>query len=250
MTTTQSTPSYLYGFMRTPAEPLPELVGVFGAPVLVQADGDLAAIVSPLAGIPARATRDELMAHSDVLQCLVADYDVVPASFGGVHADGFRLDALPRDDRKTIARLVAELSGRVEIQVKGQYDEAHVTLALVEGDARLKRLRASQRQSHATQLAIGTRFAEVLDRRRRSDVHTVTKRLSRIADRVALDAPMGEWGAFRLALLVARNSMEAAERVLSEVEALLAPAMDVTWIGPLPPYSFVQSGSARRRKAG
>ena len=31
---------------------------------------------------------------------------------------------------------------------------------------------------------------------------------------------------------------------------LFAPAMDVTWIGPLPPYSFVQSGSARRRKAG
>jgi len=90
----------------------------------------------------------------------------------------------------------------------------------------------------------------VLARLRLPDVQTVTIRLSQIADRVALDAPMGEWGAFRLALLVARNSMEAAELVLSEVEALLAPAVDVTWIGPLPPYSFVQSGSARRRKAG
>src|SRR3954451_9004091 len=101
-----SQPSYLYGFLRAPSAPLPELPGVFGAPVSMQVDGDLAAIVSPVPPGPHRAARDDVLAHSDVLQTLIADHDLVPAAFGTIYAGGFDLAQLPRAERRSLSHLL------------------------------------------------------------------------------------------------------------------------------------------------
>src|SRR4051812_30458168 len=182
-------PTYLYGFLRAPHPPLPALTGVFGAPVRTETAGDLSAIVSPLPRGQLRASRSDVLAHADVLQQLVVGYDVVPTAFGAVYADGFRIDELPRAQRRSLSGLLSALAERVEFQVKGRYDEAGVTRAIVDGDARLNRLRSARRQDHGTQLAIGSRFAELLDKRRRADTARVSKRLSRVAERLVADAP-------------------------------------------------------------
>src|SRR3954447_19796796 len=128
-------PCYVYGFLRTPDSPLPpDLIGVFGAPVGTQAGGDLTAVVSPLPAQPPRAARDDVLAHSDVLQALIGRYDVVPAAFGTVYPQGLDLDALPRGERRRLSRLLDDVSGRIELQVRATYDEVAITGALVESD--------------------------------------------------------------------------------------------------------------------
>jgi hypothetical protein len=238
-------PCYLYGFLRPPAAPLPELVGVFGARVQLQVDGDLAALVSPVPRGAQRATRSDVLAHSEVLQALLPDHDIVPAAFGTVYPEGLDVAALPRGERRALSRLVDELSDRVEVQVRATYDEAGATATIVDGDARLRRMRA-RKQDYSTQLAIGTRFAELLDRQRRSDTTTAAKRLSRIAERVAVDTPQGEWGAFRLSLLVQRRKLDDLERALAAMADEAGSHLTIDWVGPLPPYSFVQPAAKRR----
>src|SRR4051794_19690599 len=231
-------PCYLYGFMRAPQSPPPELTGVFRAPVMTQVDGDLAAIVSRLPSGPRRAARDDVIAHSEVLQALIADHDVVPAAFGTVYPQGFDVTALPRPERRSLLRLLDDLSGRVEIQVRATYDETAVTAALVDGDSRLRRLRSVRRQDYSTQLAIGSRFAEMLERQRHSDSQAVAKRMSRVADRISVEPPSGEWGAFRMALLVQRRKQHEMEQVLRDTADASASCFTMDWVGPLPPYSF------------
>jgi hypothetical protein len=239
-------PSYLYGFLRAPDEALPDLIGVFGAPVLAQVDGDLAAVVSPVPPGPHRAARDDVLAHSEVLQALIEDHDVVPAAFGTVYPQGFDIAALPRSERRAVSRLLDDLGGKVEVQVRATYDELGVTAAIVDSDSRLRRLRSTRNQDYPTQLAIGTRFAEVLDRRRRADSDAVAKTLSRVADRVLTEPPSGDWGAFRLSLLVQRRTLPDVESALQGLADGQASYLTMDWIGPLPPYSFVQSSTAKR----
>jgi hypothetical protein len=239
-------PCYLYGFLRTPPAPLPDMVGVFNAPVRTQADGEMAAVISPMPPGQLRAARDDVIAHSEVLQALLPDHDVVPAAFGTVYPNGFDLAELPRGERRSLSRLMDDLSGRVELQVRATYDEPGVTAMLVESDSRLRRLRQAKRQDYATKLAMGTRFAELLDRQRRSDVRNATKRVSRAVERVSIEDPNGEWGAFRLALLVQRKKLDDVVRILAEMADGVTSYLTVDWVGPVPPYTFV----ATTRRAG
>ena len=238
-------PCYLYGFLRTPDNPLPTLVGVFGAPVLTDADGELAAIVSPMPVTPPRAARDDVLAHSDVLQAMIGEHDVLPAAFGTVYPEGFDVAALPRGERRSILRLLDDLAGRIEYQAKATYDELGVTQAIVEGDARLRRMK-SRPQNHSTQLAIGTRFAEQLDRRKRGDADAAAKRLSRVAERIVAEPPSGQWGAFKLSMLVQRSKQDDLQQALYELGNDHFGYLAVDWMGPLPPYSFVQPGKRKR----
>jgi len=213
--------------------------------VRTQAGSGLTAVVSPMPAQPPRAARDDVLAHSDVLQALIGRYDVVPAAFGTVYPQGLDLDALPRGERRRLSRLLDDLSGRIELQVRATYDEVAITAALVESDSRLRRMRSARKQDYAAKLALGTRFAEVLDRRRRSDADTAAKYLSRLVDRVSIEPHSGEWGAFRLSLLVQRAKQNDIERALREF-ADRASYLQVDWLGPLPPYSFVDPPTAKR----
>lgn len=240
MSTTQAQPCYLYGFMRPPNAPIPQLTGVFGAPVETQVHGDLAVVVSAAPSSPQRAARDDVLAHSDVLQALIVDHDVVPASFGTVYPSGIHLGELPRGERRSISKLLDNLAGRVEYQVRATYNEVNITAALVDSDARLKRLRAKKQQDYGTQLAIGSRFAEVLDRRRRQDADAAGKKLAKAADQVLGEAPSGEWGAYRFSLLVSRRKQDDVESALRDLADSQAAHLTLDWVGPLPAYSFTQ----------
>jgi hypothetical protein len=239
-------PCYLYGFLRPPETPLPDLVGVFGAPVHTQVDGDLAVVVSPVPPGPHRAARDDVLAHSDVLQALILEYDVLPAAFGTLYPAGFDLSKLPRGERRSISRLLDDLGGKVEFQVRATYDELGVTASLVDSDSKLRRLRAARQQDYSTKLAIGTRFGEVLNRRRQHDADAAAKRLAKVADRVLTEPPTGQWGAYRLSMLVSRRKQDDLEQTLRDLADADSSYLTMDWVGPLPPYSFAQSPSAKR----
>jgi hypothetical protein len=192
-----------------------------------------------------RPRRDDVLAHSEVLQAILADHDVLPMSFGSVYPDGFDLAKLPGAQRRSLQRILDSIAGHVEMQVKATYDADTITHVLVTGDRRLRRMRET-RQDYAGQIALGSRFAGLLDQRRGADAERVTKRLSRLAARVAVDPPVGEWGAFRLSFLVERRKLDDFERGLDEVAAELDAELAMTWVGPLPPYSFVQETAGRK----
>src|SRR3954452_105104 len=80
---------YVYGVVRAGERvALPES-GVEGGPVGCLRHGDLAALVGETSGDPVRPSRRNVMAHTRVLQEVVAaGADVVPMQFGVVMPDG------------------------------------------------------------------------------------------------------------------------------------------------------------------
>jgi hypothetical protein len=232
-------PCYLYGIVRADdADRVPAVRGVTGAEVTTISSGDLAAVVSPLADVDLRPTRNDLLAHSDVLQAIVERCDVVPLRFGHifVRAEQVRRELLGRD-AESLLHTLDDLGGAVELHVKASYREEVVLAELMRSDRRLQRLR-SGRQDHARRLELGRHVADLLDARRHADAGHILDRAGRLATRTSVGSPSGDFGVVDAAFLVPRRTVPA---FLDEADRLAAEAstMTVRTMGPMAPYSFV-----------
>ena len=240
---------YVYGIVReADAAPLPAVRGVDGAAVAAVSGSGLAAVVTPLAGDDPRLGRADVLAHSDVVQALVDDRDVLPVRFGTVYPgpDQVRDDLLSANAR-SLSKSLDGLAGMVELQVKATYVEESLVAELVGADRRLQRLRATLRASpdYSTRVELGRRFATVLDARRESDARQISRALRKFAARVQSDRPASDFGVANLAFLVARSKLDSFRSGFDQLRSAVSARMHIRCVGPLAPYSFVGNGLSR-----
>lgn len=239
-------PLYLYGIVRAEAELPANCEGVGGAPVRLLEEGALGAIVGDLPSAAYEARRQDLVAHSDVLQGVVASFEVLPMGFGTVFTSEDELtDTFLRPNHDALDRMLDAVEGVVEIQVRAEYEPDEIARDIATSDRSLQKLQARvrSRDDVQTKIELGRRFATVLDQRRYADGRSIVDRLAPVArDASVGDAP-GEYGVVRASFLVARDDVtrfdEAAE---SSVESF-GGRVRIRCVGPLPPYSFVDASA-------
>jgi hypothetical protein len=229
---------YLYGVVRTgDLECIPQTTGVGGRPTTAISAGTLTAVVSRHDRSGVRATRADLLAHSDVLQSIVDCCDVLPVGFGNLYQsdDQIRRDLLEGHGRM-LSRMLDDIRDAVEVQVKATYDEDAVVSEVVGTDRRLQRMR--NKPGHDAQVEVGRRFAELLDARRSSDAARLLKRAGRVARKTAFGQPSGDFGVVNASCLVRRADVTTfVDEVQRAADAM--PAVAVRTVGPMPPYDFV-----------
>ena len=109
---------------------------------------DLGALVSDL-DADALSAPKAVRAHWRVLEEASASATVVPVRFGMVMADDDAVRArLLEANEPALAALLRELAGKVQLTVKGEYDEEGMLREVVRSDAR--RRRAARPQSAAS----------------------------------------------------------------------------------------------------
>jgi hypothetical protein len=238
-------PIYLYGISPSSNSSWHrDVTGVAGAPVRLITDGAVAAIVSELPEAEYRAKRRDLMAHSDVLQAAIADGDVLPMRFGTTFEDEAELrSGLLEPNRETLTGMLSRLAGKVEVQVKATYVEASVVAAIVEGDRAIARLRS--RKDLESQVELGRRFADALDRKRNADGGAIVKRLSGSSSEYELGDAPGDYGVVNVSFLIDRDEIERFDEVVERLRSDVSEMMTVRYLGPLPPYSFVDTSALR-----
>lgn len=236
-------PRYVYGLVRADGPALPDVAGVAGGRLDTVEHGPVAAVVSDVPDGDVRARRADLLAHSDVLQALIAERDVVPVRFGSVYTSPAQVqrELLERHGR-ALRRLLDDLSGLVEVQVKAGYDEAAIAAVLVGSDRKLARMQAGVaggRNGYGARIELGRRFAELLERRRRADAHALATALEGAAVALRAGDPPGEYGVVNLSLLVRRDGLARFDRETEALAGSVGDLMTLSVMGPLPPYSFV-----------
>jgi hypothetical protein len=224
---------YLYGITR-PRE-IPRRFGDEGIS-LVEKDGR-AAIVSELDDDGAvEATRRNLLAHADVVEQLHEDAVVLPARFGHIlesREEALELLALPE-----IEQLLERHARTCELTLKGTYEEG----VLAEVAAELQPLRQAYRAAPSVDagIALGEAVGEQLADRRARDESQVLDALRPLILDFVSSRPGGEFAAFNLALLAARDQADSIAAQLEKLADRLSPPLHFKLVGPLPPYSFVR----------
>ena len=203
----------------------------------------LAAIVTDAAAAGVKAT--ELMRrHWRVLEALADTATVLPVRFGTAMASEDAVVAeflAPRHDE--LSAQLATLDGKVQLTVKGTYDEQALMRAIVERSPAAARMRERiggmpAAASHFERIKLGELVAAEVEQERERDAAWLHERLDGLAVATSRAQAGGTDGAVNAAFLVERGRVHEFSRAAEEAADTLADRVTLRLMGPMPPYSF------------
>ena len=205
---------------------------------------DIAALVSDVdAGQPVAAAL--LRAHWRALEEVATSTTVLPVRVGTVLADDRSvIDDFLAPGHEELAAGLAELAGKVQLTVKGFYDEAALMRTVVEGSPAVARLRERVRgvpeaAAYYDRIELGRLVATEVERARERDTELAVERLAPLAVAVSREPPATADGAINVAFLVERTRIDEFSRAVAALGSELGDRISLRYVGPLPPFSFV-----------
>jgi len=227
---------YVYCLSETAPVELENVAGIVGSKVQSIACGAISAVVSEMDGERADVTRENVIAHEDVINNVLARTTPIPCRFGTVVTSG-DLQRYVDGHRSQLEALFAKVRGAIEMNIKVIWDKEAI---------RGKAVAASATQSAET-LSPGRKFLlskqreitgdETLRRESEEIAAWMKDRLSDLARETSLTVRPADTLVIKAAHLVERSHTDIyRERVRSVREE----RSDLRFMmsGPWPPYSF------------
>jgi len=238
---------YVYGVVASvDATPPGDLRGMDGHPLELVSTGSLGALVTEISLPRPPGRRRDLMSHSDVLNVLATEWDVVPVRFGTVFPSRNEVvDELLNARSSELHGLLERVGDAVQFNLRATYVEERVLAEVVRADPEIRRLKHRTERlpagtAHPEVLHLGRLVAEALAAHRRGDSAVLAEavlplvRDSRVRERSTTDHVLD------LALLVDRASVAVFEEALEELAADVHERIHLQLTGPLAPFDFLE----------
>jgi len=241
--------AYVYGVVRAGAVEKVTTPGVNaagGAVRLVDHDG-LAALVSDVPDGPLTGTKDDVLAHSRVLEEAVERVTVLPMRFGVVmpSAEAAEDELLTEHQEDLVAQLDA-FEGLVELDLKIVCPEEVQMRAVVAERPDIAQLSREIRgrpadATYYERIRLGELVAEASAAMRDELAELVVSAIEPLAVRTDVGEPAHEQMLLNVAFLAKRERLEEIDRAVGRLDQELAAGMNLKYVGPLPPYRFVEA---------
>jgi gas vesicle protein GvpL/GvpF len=243
--TDTAAPVYVYGIVLAADTGALSVSGVNGSPVRTVAHGELAALVSDLDSDALAAAR-EVRAHWRVLEEAAKGATVLPVRFGTVmESDSALREDLLEHNAPRLTDIMRQLAGRVQLSVKGHYDETELLREVVAASPSIAALRDRTRAlpdeaAYHDHIRLGEMVAGEIARRREGDTRRALDLLEPFAVAAHAEPVAGADAAFDLAFLVERTGVDAFSGAVVALGDEVGGRIGIRYVGPLPPYSFAQ----------
>ena len=221
-----------------------------GERAAIEGAGGRAIVHGPLGAIASDAVEgtraaDLMRRHWQLLETIAATATVVPVQFGTAMAgDAAVADEFlaPRQD-DLLAQLAA-LEGKVQMTVKGSYDETALLRSVVADSPAIASLRERvqgmpEAAGHFERIRLGELVAAEVERIRERDARVLHEQLDPLAVATSREVVGGLQAAVNSAFLVERARTADFARAVDAAAAQLGDRIELRLLGPLPPYSFV-----------
>jgi hypothetical protein len=239
---------YVYGVVAADDERTLSAPGVTGSRVRTVGHAGLAALVSDLDAGELTAA-NEVRAHWRVLEEASKSATVLPVRFGTVlESDRAVCEQLLESNGERLGGLLRELAGRVQLTLKGDYDEELLLREVVRRSPAIAALRERLRTvpdaaGYYDRIRLGELVAGEVARCREADEKLAFERLEPHAAAVRTEPPGGEHGAFNLACLVERERVDAFSQAVAALGEELGDRITLRYLGPMPPFSFAEANA-------
>jgi gas vesicle protein GvpL/GvpF len=237
---------YVYGVIAATHDRPPAVEGIEAAPVRLVRRGDLGALVSDL-DTGSLSAPQAVRAHWRVLEEAARDATAIPTRFGMVlESDEAVAQRLLETNAAALHDLLQHLEGKVQLTVKGDYDEDRTLRELVKGDPAIAELRdrvrgISDEAGYFDRIRLGELVSQAFDRFRAGDTDAALARLEPLADAVRVQEVRRPAAAFDLAFLVARDGIDAFSAAVRALDRDVGDRIALSYVGPAPPYSFAEA---------
>ena len=237
---------YVYGVLSGSDRAGVSVDGVEGAEVRTVEHAGLAALVSTLEADALAAAR-EVRAHWRVLEEASTGATVLPVRFGTVmDGDDAVRERLLEPNAGRLAELLDALAGRVQLNVKGDYEEERLLRDAVRASPAIAALRERLRglpeaAGYYDRIRMGELVAAEVARRQDQDGALALARLEPLAVAARAEQPSSEKAAFNLAFLVETGEVDRFSEAIGRLREELGERVVLRYVGPLPPYSFAET---------
>jgi hypothetical protein len=234
--------------------PASQQVEVDTAPTRWVVHRDLAALVSD-ADESSRMASTALRRHWRVLEEVAVAVTVLPVRFGtAMSGDQAVVDEFLAPSHERLSASLESMAGKVQLTVKGDYEEGALLRGVVERTPAIARLRERVRSipeaaGYYDRIRLGEMIAAAVEQAREADTARVLEHLAPLAISTSREAPSSVNSAIDAAFLVERERIDAFSQGVAEVSRELGERVRLRYVGPLPPYSFAEETTVARGEA-
>jgi Gas vesicle synthesis protein GvpL/GvpF len=234
---------YVYGVAAAKERLSVSTRGVEAARIRTVEHDGLLALVSDVRDASLAAAR-EVRAHWRVLDEASESVTVLPVRFGTVMEDEDAVRArLLEPNAEHLRELLRELDGRVQLTLKGDYDEQLLMRQVVEGSDAVAGLRDRLRSvpaeaAYYERIRLGELVAAEVDHRRVEDTRVALETLEPLAVAAREEDPTRPDVALSLSFLVDRDRVPEFNDGVRKLAERFGERISLRYVGPLPPYSF------------
>jgi hypothetical protein len=236
---------YVYGVVRA-NDKRPRARGIGRKQVrVVRADG-LGALTSDVPPGDLEAGRDELLAHSRVLERALEQGTVLPMRFGVVMpSEAAVREQLLDPHRGELEAQLEEMDGKFEVNLKAIYDERVLLTEVLSEQPEIAKLREELRgqpedATHFERIRLGEMIAGAVNEKRDRDADEILQRLAPHVVAAEVGDPVHERMALNASFLIERGTRKAFDAELDRIAAEQAERLRFKYTGPLAPHSFVE----------
>ena len=207
--------------------------------------GDLAAVVSDAPMSAYDITRDNLMADQRVVEASMRHADVLPVAFGTVARDDQEIrQKLLRRGHDELHDHLAYLHGRVELDLKVLWkrDRLFAEIVAERDDIRRLRDRVADRppdSAYFERIQLGELTNAAMAEKRDCDAEAILNVLRPCAVDLSENRLLTDTMIVNASFLVDRDRIRPFDARVQQLGELHADRLIFQYVGPLPPYSFV-----------
>jgi hypothetical protein len=186
-----------------------------------------------------QVSRRNVKAHEQVIEEIMRESDVVPLRFGEVAPSDqeVRQMLLEKQYDGLIQRL-DRVHDRVELALRVSFDEAKLFDEVRTMDASL--VSAGQSAvSYEDRVSLGQNVAQMIEKMRKQEGEKILDALRPLAVDVVDNEPTTDLMIVNAAFLVDRARLDEFDKKVNALGQQQAGRLQFKYIGPLPPYSFV-----------
>jgi hypothetical protein len=238
---------YFYCVIRSPEprELTTRGIGERGDKVYTVHYKDLAAVVSDSPTAEYDSSRRNMMAHTAVLEEVMAEFTILPVRFGIVapNEHAIREQMLKRRYNE-FDRLLRGMDGRVELGLKTFWYEDVVLREIVDEQPTVRQLRDGlvgrpTEETYYERIRLGELVEKAMYQKRDGDAAYLLNRLRPLAYDIRVNKVITERMVLNAAFLVEREREPEFDQTIRRMDAELGQRMLFKYIGSAPPYNFV-----------
>jgi len=215
-------------------------IGGRGDPVTTIAYRDLSTVVSSVPMSKYVVNKEIMLDHEKVIEAVMKDHTVLPVRFYTVAPNAEEIRSLLRRRYQEFKKLLRELDNKVELGLKALWkDMDAIFKEIVEENEENKVVAGSGEDVGQDKAAVSRRVKLALEEKKAKEREALLQPLRQACSDFCLNTTYGDDMIMNAAFLVDRGREKEFDSCVEELGVHSADRIVFKYVGPVPPYSFV-----------
>ena len=236
---------YIYGIIEEPHHRKFTFPGVGDADVYTINHERIAAVVSDTEFSEIDPTRKNVQAHTIAQEALLKEYNLLPMGFGMIATEEGEVRSLMEDNYGGLLGELNRLAGKIEVELKVYWEQEAVINELQGENAELTKLKAkissasSPLEVQNLLSAAGKLVESIVSDWKTRYAELVYDILQKLSFEAKVNNPVGLKNLLNASFLIEKSQESQFKEQVYELDSKLQGKMNFKYVGPLPPYNFV-----------